>query len=344
MAPWSPFAAIAVASVVLAFPMPGLRFEVQSSGVAARLRGISAISEQVAWASGANGTILRTIDGGRTWQPKAIPRTGVLDFRDIDAISDRIAYALSIGPGQSSRIYKTSDGGTRWDLQFANDDPALFLDAMAFWDADRGIAVADSIGGAFVILTTADGGRAWTRVAANRLPPALPNEGAFAASGTNVTVSGREHVWIGTGAARVLRSIDGARTWSVAATPLPTGESSGIFSIAFRDTSNGIVVGGDYRREAEAVRNIAFTTDGGITWQAPAHGLSGYRSVVAYVPGIKGAVVAAGPSGVDWSSDSGATWTPSAITGLDTLSFAPGTSAGWGAGDHGRILKIFFQR
>ena len=217
----SSFAAIAIAAIVLASPLRELRFEVQSSGVATRLRGISAVSEQVAWASGAHGTILRTIDGGRTWQPKAIPGTGLLDFRDIDAISDRIAYTLSIGPGKSSRIYKTADGGTRWDLQFANDDPALFLDAMAFWDAERGVAVADSIGGAFVVLTTADGGRAWRRVVANRLPPALPDEGAFAASGTNVTVRGHEHVWIGTGAGRVLRSIDGARTWSVAGDTAP---------------------------------------------------------------------------------------------------------------------------
>jgi photosystem II stability/assembly factor-like uncharacterized protein len=335
--------AIAIACLASAAPTPELRSELQSSGVSARLRGISAVSEQTAWASGARGTILRTVDGGRSWQPQSIQGTELLDFRDIDAMSERVAYALSIGPGQSSRIYKTSDGGTHWDLQFANTDPELFLDAMAFWDADRGVAVADSIHGAFVILTTVDGGRAWTRVPANRLPPALPAEGAFAASGTNVTVNGREQVWIATGAGRVLRSIDGGRTWTVAATPFPAGESSGIFSIAFQDTTNGVVVGGDYRKETEAVRNIAITTDGGLTWKAPVHGLSGYRSVVAYVPGIRGAVAAAGPSGVDWSSDGGATWTPVAVTGLDTLSFARGTSTGWGAGDHGRLLKIFFR-
>ena len=38
------------------------------------------------------------------------------------------------------------------------------------------------------------------------LPPALPGEGAYAASGTNVAVFGHDHVWIGTTAARVLRS------------------------------------------------------------------------------------------------------------------------------------------
>ena len=140
---------------------------------------------------------------------------------------------------------------------------------MAFWDADHGIAVSDSVDGAFVIITTDNGGRTWTRVPADRLPPALPNEGAFAASGTNVTVFGRDHVWFGTGAAaraRVLRSADRGRTWQIAETPLAAGQTSGIYSIAFRDARHGVVVGGDYSKETEAVDNVAVTDDGGATW------------------------------------------------------------------------------
>ena len=128
--------------------------------------------------------------------------------------------------GESSRIYKTVDAGKTWALQFTNTDPKAFYDAMAFWNADRGIAFSDSVDGQLVILRTDDGGTNWSRVAAAGLPPALANEGAFAASGTNVAVFGRDHVWIGTGAAavaRVLRSTDGGRTWAAADTPLAAG-------------------------------------------------------------------------------------------------------------------------
>ena len=215
-----------------------------------------------------------------------MPAAEALDFRDVDALSEHVAYALSIGPGEASRIYKTTDGGARWELQFANTDPKVFLDAMAFRDANRGVAFSDSVDGRFVILTTADGGRAWNRVPADRLPAALPGEGAFAASGTNVALHGREAVWIGTTAGRVLRSTDDGRSWAIAATPIRTNPSAGIFSIAFRDARHGVVVGGDYSKEGEAVDNAAFTSDGGVTWTlVKARGLSGFRSVVAWVPG-----------------------------------------------------------
>jgi photosystem II stability/assembly factor-like uncharacterized protein len=323
--------------------VPRLEWDVQNSGVTARLRGLSAVSPQVAWASGANGTVLRTVDGGVNWQPRAVPGASTLDFRDVDAMSDHVAYVLSIGPGEASRIFKTNDGGEHWDLQFQDNGPAVFLDAMAFWDADRGVAVGDSVGGALYILTTTNGGRTWTRLDAAPLPAALPNEGAFAASGTNVAVSGRSDAWIATGASRVLHSTDGGRSWSVATTPVPSGESSGIFSVAFRDRDHGVVVGGDYRDESAAVSNAAITSDGGAAWRSSTRGLSGYRSVVAWVPTTTSSYVAAGPSGVDWSVDDGRTWTSVSVAGVDTVSFAPRARVGWGAGDRGRLAKLLIR-
>jgi photosystem II stability/assembly factor-like uncharacterized protein len=288
--------------------------------------------------------VLRTDDGGATWQRLTIPDSGQLDFRDIDAIDARTAFVLSIGPGEASRIYRTTDAGATWELQFTNRDPKAFFDAMAFRDADRGVAFSDSVDGRFVILTTENGGRTWTRVPQDAMPPARENEGAFAASGTNVAVFGRAHVWIGTGAAarsRVLRSADGGRTWSIANTPLASGPSSGIFSIAFRDERHGIVVGGDYRKETEAVENVAVTDDGGATWTLiKERGLSGFRSVVAPVPGEPGSWIAVGPSGADLSRDDGRTWTPLEGPGFHTFSFARGARIGWGAGEKGMIARL----
>jgi len=316
------------------------RWTTQTSGVTARLRGVSAVNEQVAWASGSGSTVLRTTDGGATWEKLKVTDE-TLDFRDVDAIDAETAYILSIGNGQASRIYKTTDSGKTWKLQFRNDDEKAFLDAMSFWDANHGIAFGDSVDKQFYILTTADGGNTWSRVPSQNLPPAKENEGAFAASGTNIALFGKSHAWIGTGAAaksRVLRTSDGGRTWQVADTPLASAQSSGIFSIAFRDAKHGIVVGGDYTKEQAAVANLAVTSDGGATWTL-VKGLSGFRSVAAYVPGQK-TLVAIGPSGSDYSQDDGRTWTTIQGPGFDTFSFARGKQIGWGAGAKGTIGKL----
>jgi len=267
-----------------------------------------------------------------------------LDFRDVDAIDAETAYILSIGNGPASRIYKTTDAGKTWKLQFKNDDEKAFLDAMSFWDANHGIAFGDSVDKKFYILTTADGGNTWSRVSPENLPAAQENEGAFAASGTNIALFGKSHAWIGTGAAaksRVLHTSDGGRTWQVADTPLASGQSSGIFSIAFRDAKHGVISGGDYQKESEAVDNLAVTNDGGNTWTL-VKGLSGFRSVVAYVPGSK-TLIAIGPSGGDYSTDDGRTWTAVNGPGFDTFSFAPGKQSGWGAGVKGAIGKLTFS-
>ncbi len=318
------------------------RWTIQRSGVNARLRGVSAVNERVAWASGSNATVLRTVDGGLTWTKLKVTDE-ILDFRDIDAIDEQTAYTLSIGNGPASRIYKTTDAGKSWALQFKSDDPKAFLDAMSFWDANHGIVFGDSVNGQLYIMTTENGGQTWSRVPPDTLPPALENEGAFAASGTNIALFGNSHAWIGTGAAaksRVLHTSDRGRTWQVAETPLASGPSAGIFSIAFRDAKHGVIVGGDYRKETEAVDNLAVTSDGGATWTL-GKGLSGFRSVVSYVPGTKTpTLVALGPAGGDYSVDDGRTWTPIEGPGFDTFSFARRKSTGWAAGNKGTIGKL----
>ncbi|HEY0730681.1 MAG TPA: hypothetical protein VGD38_21525 [Pyrinomonadaceae bacterium] len=330
--------------IVVVYALTAPRWTLQTSGVTVRLRGVSAVSQQVAWASGAGSTVLRTTDGGKTWQ-KLNVTSDALDFRDIDAIDDKTAYALSIGNGPASRIYKTTDAGATWTMQFKSEDEKEFLDAMSFWDANNGIVFGDSIDGQFYILMTSNGGQTWSRVSTARLPPALQGEGAFAASGTNIALFGKTHAWIGTGAgakARVLRTTDHGRSWQVSDTPLAAGQSAGIFSIAFRDEKHGIVVGGDYRKESEAVDNLAVTNDGGVTWKL-LKGLSGFRSVVAYVPGMKTpALVALGPSGGDYSLDDGQTWKPIEGRGFDTFSFIPRKATGWGAGAEGALGKLVF--
>jgi photosystem II stability/assembly factor-like uncharacterized protein len=336
--------ALVALSTLVVWAPAAARWEAQSTGVTARLRGLSTVNERVAWASGAGGTVLRTADGGTTWTKLPVPDAEQLDFRDVDAVDASAAYILSIGPGAASRIYKTADAGANWLLQFTNENPKGFLDAMAFWDAHRGLVMGDSIDGRFDILRTMDGGRRWIRIPAATLPAALPNEGAFAGSGTNVAVLPGGHAWIGTGAAarcRVLHTSDYGATWTIAETPVAASPSAGIFSIAFRDARHGMVVGGDYRKELEAADNAAFTTDGGATWTAVT-GLGGFRSVVAHLPGSKASWIAVGPQGADISTDDGRTWMPIEGVGYHAFGFARTGKAGWGAGEGGRISKLIW--
>ena len=333
-----------VAAVVLA--QAPLSWTPQTSGTTERLRGVSAVSEKVAWASGNKGAVVRTIDGGASWTVRPVPGAEALDFRDIEAIDADTAYVLSIGPGDKSRIYKTADGGRTWLLQFTNADPKAFYDAIAFWDAKTGLAVGDPVDGRFTVIRTTDGGRTWTQVPPAGLPEALTGDGAFAASGTCLVVGGKKNAWFGTGGAaraRVFRSTDMGLMWQVADTPIVAGNaSSGIFSLAFSDGLHGFAVGGDYRKERESGDNLAQTADGGQTWSfVGSTRLRGFRSAVAFVPGSKGlGVFAIGPGGADYSRDGGAAWMPIGDDGFHAFSVAGGRSAAWGVGEKGRIARL----
>jgi photosystem II stability/assembly factor-like uncharacterized protein len=321
------------------------QWESQRSGTGVRLRGVSAVSQRVAWASGDKGTYARTIDGGKTWEAGHVPGAGELDFRDVDAFSADVAYLLSIGEGEQSRIYKTTDGGLNWTLQFKNNRPKAFFDAMAFWDSDHGIAVSDPVVGRFLIITTTDGGATWSEMPAAGMPLALEGEGAFAASGTCIAVRGKREVWFGTGGpngARVFRSTDGGLKWTVATTGITAGKAAGIFSLLFLDAKQGVAVGGDYTKESEVGNNATWTEDGGKTWRVAERSRpGGYRSGVALIArGRKErTLIAVGPSGSDYSLSGGQTWLPLGREGFHSLSFAPNSTAGWAVGENGRVAK-----
>lgn len=332
--------------ILLAYSGPArAQWVAQTSGVTVRLRGVSAVNRRVAWASGASGTYARTTDGGRTWRAGVVPGAEGLDFRDVDAFDADTAYLLAIGEGESSRIYKTQDGGAHWALQFQNRRASAFYDCMAFWTRARGLAISDPVGGRFLVITTEDGGRTWKEAGASGMPASMAGEGGFAASGTCVTVGGASDAWFGTGGpagARVFRSHDGGRSWESSATPLATGKAAGVFSLSFWDSSRGAAVGGDYTLEKESARNAALTGDGGKSWRAVGERRpAGYRSCVARVPGTRGpTLLAVGPSGSDYSTDGGRTWAPLGTEGFHALSVARGGEVAWAVGEQGRIARL----
>jgi photosystem II stability/assembly factor-like uncharacterized protein len=328
---------ILLACFFLILPAWG-QWQQQFSGTDVQLRGISAVSDRVAWASGAKGTVLRTIDGGEHWIKVEVPGTEALDFRDIQAFDWDTAFVLSIGPGDQSRIYKTTDGGKIWQRQFTNSDPKAFYDCFAFWDSTHGIAVSDSVDGKFPLIATSDGMN-WNPVVVKKMPAALPSEGAFAASGTCIATFGKNDVWFGTGgpAARVFHSADQGLTWTVAETPIIHGAATqGIFSLAFWTAKDGVAAGGDYKEPTKDEGIAAITHDGGKTWKLAPKQPKGYRSAIAV--GTSQSLVAVGTSGVDVSLDGGNSWDSMFTEDLNAVSFA-GTS-GWAVGPAGKIVTI----
>jgi photosystem II stability/assembly factor-like uncharacterized protein len=330
---------LATAFLGLCGPVACGQWRAQVVDTKSDFRGLCVVSPEVAWASGTGGTYARTTDRGKTWSVGTVPGAEKLDFRAVKAFGEATAYLLSAGPGDASRIYKTTDGGKSWVMQFKSADPAAFFDAIAFWDEKNGIVLGDPVKGQFQLLVTTDAGASWKPLAAKVLPPALPSEGAFAASGTCLVTRGEKDVWFTTGgakSARVFRSGDRGQTWEVSETPVAAGvESAGIFSIAFRDKDHGMIVGGDYRKPNDVGATAAITADGGKTW-TPLDKRLPFRSAVAWA---KDRWVAVGTSGSHASLDDGATWKPLDRENYNSVGFTP-TGEGWAVGPKGRIAAF----
>lgn len=190
---------------LLALDLKSVSWKEQASHSEASLRGLCVVDAGTAWVSGSGGTVLRTIDGGRTWLPRPIahPVGAELDYRDVHAFDDD--HALVMSAGLPARIYMTVDGGLAWTQVYANDTEGVFFDAMAFWDETHGIAFSDPVAGTLLIIITSDGGRTWSEINAALIPGALDGEAGFAGSGTCLAVatdgSGARHVFIGLGGA-----------------------------------------------------------------------------------------------------------------------------------------------
>lgn len=339
----APAAASTVAAeAVAADRSAGPSWRLLPTGSNTHFRGLAAVSRSVAWLGGYDGVILRTTDGGHTWDNVSPAGAGALQFRDIEAFDARHAVAMAAGEGSDSRLYVTRDGGASWRLAYTNHSASAFYDCMAFFDSRHGLTLSDPVNGRFRILVTADGGSTWRVRVGARMPAAVDGEFAFAASGSCLTTAGRHDAWFGTGgaAARVFHSTDGGRTWSVSTPPIRHTESGGIFSLAFRDRLHGLAIGGDFVKPYRAPHALALTSDGGRTWTPVPTSAApdGYRSGSDWVPGSRTAV-AVGFSGSDRSTDGGHHWVRIGHGQFDSVE-CTADGACWASGDEGRVAKL----
>jgi photosystem II stability/assembly factor-like uncharacterized protein len=333
----------------------------QNSGTTQLLIAVSPVNARVVWAAGTGGTYVVTTDGGNTWKAAVVPGAESLQFRDVQGVSDKVAYLLSIGSNTTDfRIYKTVDGGATWTIEFTNETVNAFYDCFAFWTPRRGLAHSDSVNGVFPELRTTNG-HTWESIAEN-MPPALPGEASFAASGTCITTQGGRNAWVATGGAttaRILATRDGGDTWNAYDTPLVSSPSAGGISVAFRDPWHGIVGGGDLASNTSA--GAATSNDGGRTWTLTnTPPVAGSIFCLAYARGVQHDDDAADDDfdhtvvvttetepnydsgAAAWTPDEGQTWFAlPTVSGYWAVAFAT-PKAGWFVGNNGQILKISF--
>lgn len=315
----------------------------QTSNTEASLRGLSAVSDLVAWASGSGGTVIRTVDGGTTWEDVSIPGQEKIDFRDIEGFDANTAIALSAG--LPALIFKTTDGGKTWDQKYFSDVEGTFYDAMDFWNDQEGIAFGDAIDSRLLILRTSDGGETWNELPFDQRPESKPNQGGFAASGTCLRTNGESSVYIGLGGpeASLFYSSDKGETWAKTITPLQSGEATqGIFSIDFKNNEEGLMVGGDYRGDSLTRINSAYTTDGGQSWFPVMASMSpdGYRSGVAVYD--ENLILAVGRESCDYFRTGNDSYTP--MEGkYYAVSVSKQGKTAWASGPRGSVAKLVFK-
>jgi len=300
------------------------QWQLQQSNSTASLRGIDSLGNGVAWASGSNGTVLHTVDGGVTWLLCAVPPGGEkLDFRGIQAFDAKTAIVMSSGKGDLSRLYKTTDACQTWTLVFTNPDPDGFWDAIQFSNGKNGYLLGDPVSGSFVLKRTADGGQNWISIDAKDLNAPGKDLGAFAASNSSLTLTVFGPIF-GTSGAYLFRGESQCPALAELSDPgrcLPAiqfdrvhlpmksdSAGSGIFSIASFE-GKMVAVGGDYADPNGANLVGAYSRDEGKTWRPVERPPHGYRSAVAYDAAHK-LWITVGPNGTDISTDDGRNWRP----------------------------------
>lgn len=324
------------------FSATEIRFEELPTNTDASLRGLFVFDENVIWASGSGGKVLRSKDGGKNWKIIQVPGAEKNDFRSIHAWDENRAMVFGV-TGPDFGLY-TTDGGQLWQTVFRDTTKGLFFNSLKFADEKNGLAVSDPINGKLFVIRTENGGLNWEIV--SDIPEVVEGEANFAASNSCIEFLPSGKAWIATGgkAARVFYSDDFGKSWEVAETSMISGgTSTGIFSVSFKNDMEGVIAGGIFDKPEFIVNIAAFTSDGGKTWQAAEKMPAAYRSCVQFVSSQKNKFcLAIGKTGCDISTDKGKNWQFVAENGFYTFRAIPGKIAGFAAGSDGRISRFDF--
>lgn len=298
------------------------------------IRAIESINEQTVYFAGSNGKFGYTSDAGNTWNIRILRYQDTITphFRSIAKNGDAF-YVLSIA--NPAILYQLNQDTTK--IVYTEQHEKVFYDCIKFFNNGKdGIAVGDPTSDCPSIIITSDGGNTWKKIPCSDLPTFKEGEAFFAASNTNIEIVNNT-VWIASGGtkARILKSTNKGKTWTIHNTPIIQGDGpQGIYSIDFLDEQNGIAIGGNYAKPKDNSKNKAVTTNGGETWQIIADNKNPeYKSCVQYVPNTQGKeVFAVGKTGISFSNNKGKTWTQVSDKPFYTIQFVNKNTA-WLAGN-----------
>jgi photosystem II stability/assembly factor-like uncharacterized protein len=341
------------------------------SGSESHLRAIHFANAENGWIAGDGGTVLRTVDGGRSWQ-KVTAQPGVnisyLYFADVRhgwmlgraarkkdpfaAISD---VADSDDSSQPIVLLRTVDGGESWKQQPLNQVSRLqFLNSREGW----------AVGSSATLMKTMDGGATWKRFdELSRVFMLAAENSGYSFGFSDVHFINPQQGWlIGnfTGKSQpqiggVYTTHDGGLTWH--RVPLPIEQNSDgigssklipgrLLSIRFADSKNGWISGemnADGSKKYFALR----TSDGGGTWllaDAPGKNQWFPDKAVGWTTSLNALsenqnsefdaeIMRTDNGGARWLSD--VTVRGSRIRHIFFLS----PNQGWAVGDNGMILR-----
>lgn len=212
-------------------------------------------------------------------------------------------------------ISRSANGGNSWSGINVSSTMAS-VEGIRMYDAQDGLAIGNPVAGKFGIAKTTNGGGAWPTSTGAPLSNGSEriNRGAVYFRG--------DAVWFGTSSGRVISSLNRGTSWSQGSIG---ASGSVIVSVAFKDSSNGIVL---YRTGIanDAPYRIASTSNGGANWKQGAANLALGISPVRVdagddhhlLIGSNGEVFGSDNNGTDWqpvlSQDAGVVLTAKAMT------------------------------
>ena len=319
-------------------------FESQVSGMTGSMRAVDVVDKNTVWMSGSGGEFATTSDGGQSWTCKIVPGAEKLDFRDVHGFSKDKAILMSAGPGESSRIYKTSDAGQHWEMIYQNTEPSGFFDGFDF-QGQNAVLFSDPVDHYLNLLISEDGGNTWERLDTTLVPRMKPGEYAFAASGTSLQFDPSGGIWLATGGqvARIWYASSLKSKWTIWDTSVIQGEpATGLFSVAPRSSLRVVAVGGDYQNTDICGSNITVMKRiGDVKWLIPEGAVK-----VPFLECVRwmnaSALVACGPPGVWFSPDRGLSWEEISTNGFHSMDLDVKARVAWLVGANGKVNKMLW--